>query len=64
MELDMFGDPKKNCCVKNCTTKADLKENKKYYCCDHYSKIILGISLGEVERINNLKESGKGAVTK
>ena len=32
MELDMFGDPKKNCCVKSCTTKADLKENKKYYC--------------------------------
>tara|TARA_R110002012_G_scaffold270974_1_gene456132 strand:+ start:44 stop:217 length:174 start_codon:yes stop_codon:yes gene_type:complete len=57
----MYGDPKKNCCVKNCTTKADLKEQSKYYCCDHYAQFILKISLNDI-KIN--KESGKSAVTK
>jgi len=53
MELDMFGDPKKNCCVKDCKTKADLKENTKYYCCSHYAKIILKKPLEELNRIND-----------
>ena len=49
----MFGDPKKNCCVKDCKTKADLKENTKYYCCSHYAKIILKKPLEELNRIND-----------
>tara|TARA_R100000458_G_C8018992_1_gene79607 strand:- start:242 stop:433 length:192 start_codon:yes stop_codon:yes gene_type:complete len=60
-ELDMYGDPKKNCCVKNCTTKADLKEQSKYYCCDHYAQFILKMSLNDI-KIN--KESGNSAATK
>ena len=57
----MYGDPKKNCCVKNCTTKADLKEQSKYYCCDHYAQFILKMSLNDI-KIN--KEAGNSAATK
>tara|TARA_B100000965_G_C19576952_1_gene751742 strand:- start:1797 stop:1979 length:183 start_codon:yes stop_codon:yes gene_type:complete len=56
-ELDMYGDPKKDCCVKNCTTKADLKEKNRFYCCNHYAKIFLKMSLNDI-KIN--KESSKG----
>jgi len=59
----MYGDPKKNCCVKNCTTKADLKEQFKYYCCEHYLQFFLKMSLEEIT-IKNNKESGNSAATK
>jgi hypothetical protein len=55
----MYGDPKKNCCVKNCTTKADLKEQSKYYCCEHYAQFILKMSLEEIT-IKNNEEFSKG----
>ena len=48
MELDMYGDPKKKCCL--CEKGADIKEGSKYYCCDHYATQILGISLKELEK--------------
>lgn len=44
----MYGDPKKKCCL--CEKGADLKENNKYYCCDHYATQILGISLKQLEK--------------
>ena len=59
----MYGDPKKNCCVKNCTTKADLKEKNRFYCCNHYAKFILKMSLEEIT-IKNNEESGNSAATK
>ena len=61
MELDMYGDPAKKCCAKNCEKAAVLKEHTKFYCPDHYAKIILKISLEDIQ-IN--KESGNSAVTK
>ncbi len=53
----MYGDPAKKCCSRNCEKAAVLKEKNKYYCPDHYAKIILGISLDQI-KIN--KESSKG----
>tara|TARA_R100001082_G_scaffold98360_1_gene66624 strand:+ start:329 stop:523 length:195 start_codon:yes stop_codon:yes gene_type:complete len=49
MELDMYGDPAKKCCSRNCEQAAVLKEKNKYYCPDHYAKIILGISLDQIK---------------
>nr|BAR31558.1 hypothetical protein [uncultured Mediterranean phage uvMED] len=48
MELDMYGDPKKKCCV--CEKLADLKEGSKHYCCDHYAIYILGFVLEQKEK--------------
>ena len=45
MELDMYGDPVKKCCVKDCKDGAVLTENGKHYCPDHYSIEILLIPL-------------------
>ena len=49
MELDMYGDPAKNCCFKNCEKAAVLKEQTKFYCPDHYAKVILKISLEDIK---------------
>jgi hypothetical protein len=49
MELDMYGDPAKKCCAKDCEKAAVLKEQTKFYCPDHYAKIILGISLDQIK---------------
>tara|TARA_X000001388_G_scaffold35168_1_gene24761 strand:+ start:859 stop:1038 length:180 start_codon:yes stop_codon:yes gene_type:complete len=49
-ELNMYGDPKKPCCVKNCNVKADLVENGHHYCCEHYSIKILGKTLEQIEK--------------
>ena len=52
MELDMYGDPKKKCCL--CEKGADLRENNKYYCCDHYSLCVLGKPMSQIEKeLNN-----------
>ena len=48
MEFDMYGDPKKKCCI--CEKGADLKENNKYYCCDHYAINILGKTMAQIEK--------------
>ena len=48
MELDMYGDPKKKCCVKDCIDGAVLYENNRYYCPDHYAEKILEIPLSEL----------------
>ena len=48
----MYGDPKKPCCV--CGKGADLRENTKYFCCDHYAINILGKTMEQIE-----KELGK-----
>ena len=48
MELDMYGDPKKKCCI--CEKGADLKEGNRYFCCDHYATNILGKTMEEIEK--------------
>ena len=48
MELDMYGDPAKQCCMKDCDTPAVLPENGRHYCPDHYSSEILQIPLDEL----------------
>ena len=48
MQLDMYGDPKKKCC--SCEKGADLKENNKYYCCDHYAIHVLGKTMAQIEK--------------
>tara|TARA_B110001450_G_scaffold151970_1_gene141797 strand:- start:255 stop:419 length:165 start_codon:yes stop_codon:yes gene_type:complete len=48
MELDMYGDPKKPCCV--CKKGADLNEKGKRYCADHYALYILGKSMSQIEK--------------
>jgi len=48
MELDMYGDPAKPCCMKNCDTPAVITENGRHYCPDHYSSEILQIPLEEI----------------
>jgi hypothetical protein len=49
MELDMYGDPKKPCCV--CKKGADLNEKGKPYCADHYALYILGKSMSQIEKV-------------
>ena len=52
MEFDMYGDPKKPCCV--CKKGADLNERGKRYCADHYALHILGKSMKQIEKeLNN-----------
>ena len=52
MELDIYGDPKKKCFA--CENGADLRENNKYYCCDHYALYVLGKPLNQIEKeLNN-----------
>ena len=48
MELDMYGDPVKKCCIKDCTTGAVLSENGRHYCPDHYAERILEIPLDKL----------------
>ena len=48
MEFDMYGDPKKPCCV--CKKGADLNERGKRYCADHYALYILGKSMKQIEK--------------
>tara|TARA_R100001443_G_scaffold19671_1_gene31455 strand:- start:2366 stop:2539 length:174 start_codon:yes stop_codon:yes gene_type:complete len=48
MELDMFGDPKKKCYIKDCNEGAVLYENNHYYCPDHYAEKVLQIPLSEI----------------
>ncbi len=57
----MYGDPVKKCCAKDCDKGAVLKEQTKYYCPDHYAKIILKISLEDIQ-IN--QRFGNGKATK
>jgi len=53
----MYGDPVKDCCVKNCKIGAVLVERGKSYCPDHYAEKILKMSLTEVGRIIKKKEN-------
>ena len=48
MELDDFYDIKKPCCI--CKKGADLRENNKYYCCDHYALYVLGKPMSQIEK--------------
>ena len=48
MELDMYGDPAKQCCMKDCEDGAVLYENNRYYCPDHYAEKVLEIPLSEL----------------
>ena len=48
MELNMYGDPAKQCCMKDCEAPAVLTENGRHYCPDHYSSEILQIPLDEL----------------
>jgi len=48
LELDDYFDLKKPCCI--CKKGADLRENNKYYCCDHYSLYVLGKPMSQIEK--------------
>ena len=41
MELDMYGDPVKDCCIKDCKASAVIIEKGKSYCPDHYAEKVL-----------------------
>ena len=56
MELDMYGDPVKNCCVKDCKASAVIIEREKSYCPDHYAEKVLGISLETIGKFIAEKE--------
>ena len=57
MELDMYGDPVKDCCVKNCKASAVIIEKGKSYCPDHYAEKVLKMSLTAVSRFIAEKEN-------
>jgi hypothetical protein len=50
MELNMYLDPKKPCCVKHCNNKADIIEDTKNFCCDCYSTKIWGLTITQIEQ--------------
>jgi len=47
-EVDEYFDIKKPCII--CKEGADLRENNKYYCCDHYALYVLGKPISQIEK--------------
>ena len=55
MELDMYGDPVKDCCVKDCKASAVIIEKGKSYCPDHYAEKVLKMSSNHIPIIMEVR---------